>query len=91
MTVKEFMTLWADDVSMVIYQEPIMEIDKCSHLVRRQSGSVDMLINSNQNYLDFDIVNLQDDDGRIVIVCRANKEQEQRIIETNKGRHYAKV
>lgn len=83
MTVKEFMALWVDNVSMAIYQEPIAGIDKSSHLVRRQSGSVDMLINSNQNYLDFNVVNLQDDDGVIVVVCRANQEQEQRTIKAH--------
>ncbi len=80
MTVREFMSLWVDDVSMVVYQEPIKAIDKCKDLIRRQSGSVDVLINSNQNYLDFEIVNLQDDGGRIVIVCKANEEQERRTI-----------
>ena len=84
MTVKEFMSLWIDDVNMVVYQEPIKEIDNCKDLVRRQSGSVDVLINSNQNYLDFEIVNLQDDDGRIVVVCKANKEQEERTIRAYK-------
>lgn len=84
MTVREFMSLWVDDVSMVVYQESIKEIDRCKDLVHRQSGSVDMLINSNQNYLDFEIVNFQDDDGGIVIVCKANKEQEQKTIRAHR-------
>lgn len=81
MTVREFMSLWIDDVSIVVYQEPIKEIDKCKDLVRRQSGSVYVLLDSNQNYLDFEIVNFQYDDGRIVIVCKANEEQKRRTIE----------
>jgi len=85
MTVREFMSLWVDDVSMVVYQIPIKEIDKNTSLVRRQSGNVDVLINSNQNYLDFEIVNLQDDNGRIVITCKANKEQARKTIEAYKS------
>lgn len=80
MKVREFMELWADDISIKVYQEPIKQIDKRGGLVCRQVGSINVLINSNQNYLDFDIVNLQYDDGLIIIVCKANKEQEQRTI-----------
>ena len=90
MTVREFMSLWVDDVDMVVYQTPIKEIDKNTSLVRRQSGSVDVLINSNQNYLDFEIVNLQDDDGRIVITCKANKEQTRKTIEAYKTKNSLK-
>lgn len=39
-----------------------------------------MLLNSNQNYLDFEIENLQNDDGLIIIVCKASEEQEQKTI-----------
>ena len=84
MKVREFMALWMDDVSIKVYQEPIKQIDKSGGLVHRQTGSVDVLIDSNQNYLDFDIVNLQYDDGLIIIVCKANKEQEQRTINAYK-------
>lgn len=80
MTVREFMSMWVDDISMKIYQRPIKKIDKCDDLVLRQTGSIDVLINSNQNYLDFEIESLMDDDGRIVVICKANKEQEQRTI-----------
>ena len=80
MTVREFMSMWVDNISMKIYQRPIKKIDKCDDLVLRQTGSTDVLINSNQNYLDFEIESLMDDDGRIVVICKANKEQEQRTI-----------
>lgn len=86
MTVREFMALWVDDVSMKVYQVPIKEIDKCEELVHRQTGSVDVLINSNQTYLDFEIQNLQYDDGLIIVVCKANSEQKQRIINSHKHR-----
>ena len=84
MKVREFMALWVDDISIKIYQEPIKQIDKIGGLVHRQTGNVNMLINSNQNYLDFDIVNLQYDDGLIIVVCKVNKEQEQRTINAYK-------
>ena len=86
MTVREFMALWVDNVSMRVYQEPIKEIDIYPDLVCRQTGSVDVLISSNQNYLDFEISNLQYDDGVIVIVCKANEEQKQKIISSHKYR-----
>lgn len=80
MKVREFMELWVDNVDLKVYQEPIKQIDKNVRLVLRQIGSVNVLLDSNQNYLDFDIVNLQYDDGFIIVVCRANKEQEQKTI-----------
>lgn len=85
MTVREFMSMWVDDISMKVYQRPIKKIDKCNDLVPRQTGSIDVLINSNQNYLDFEIEYLMDDDGLIVVVCKANEEQEQRTIEAYKS------
>jgi len=84
MTVRKFMALWVDNVNMKVYQTPIKEIDKCTDLVCRQTGSVDVLINSNQNYLDFEILNLQYEDGLIVVVCEANEEQKQKIISSHK-------
>ena len=87
MTVREFMSWWVDNVSMRVYQEPIKEIDIYPDFICRQTGSVDVLIRINQNYLDFEIVNLQDDNGVIVIVCKANEEQKQRIINSHKYGH----
>ena len=86
MTVREFMALWVDNVSMRVYQEPIKEIDIYPDLVCRQTGSVDVLINSGQNYLDFEILNLQFDNGLIIVVCKANEEQIQEIINSYKCR-----
>ena len=84
MTVREFLALWVVNVSIRVYQEPIEEIDKYPDLICRQAGSVNVLINSNQNYLDFEISNLQLDDGVIVIICAANEEQKQKIISSYK-------
>lgn len=85
MTVKEFMSMWVDDISIKVYQKPIKKIDKCDDLVCRQTGSIDVLLNSNQNYLDFEIEYLMEDDGLIIVVCMANEEQEQKIIDGHKG------
>ena len=87
MTVREFMALWVDSVGMRVYQKPIKEIDKYPDLICRQTGSVDVLINSNQNYLNFEILNVQYDDGLIIIVCEANEKQKQRIINSHKYRY----
>ena len=76
MTVREFMAMWVDDISIKVYQRPIKEIDKCDALIHRQTGSIDVLINSNQNYLDFEVEYLMQDDDLIIVVCKANKEQE---------------
>lgn len=85
MTVREFMAMWADDISMKVYQRPIKKIDKCDDLVHRQTGSIDVLINSNQNYLDFEVEYLMQDDDLIIVVCKANKEQEQRTVDAYKS------
>lgn len=86
MTVREFMAVWADNVSMRVYQVPIKEIDRCSDLVCRQTGTIDVLINSNQNYLDFEIQSVQEDHGLIIVVCEANKEQKQKTINAYKSK-----
>lgn len=85
MTVREFMEVWADNISIKVYQTPIKAIDKCNDLVHRQTGSVDVLLDSNQNYLDFNLDYALEDDGLIIVVCTANKEQEQRTINAHKG------
>ncbi len=85
MTVREFLSLWVDNISVKIYQVPIKEIDKCSDLVHRQTATVDIMINSNQNFLDFNIENLQMDDDLIVVVCKANSEQAAKTIHAYKS------
>lgn len=86
MTVREFMAVWVDNVSMRVYQVPIKEIDSCSDLVCRQTGTIDVLINSNQNYLDFEIQSVREDHGLIIVVCEANEEQEQKTINAYKSK-----
>ena len=80
MTVREFLKLWADNIDVKVYQVPIKEIDRSSALVCRQIADVATLLDSNQNYLDFNIVNLQMDDDLPCVVCKADDEQSKKTI-----------
>lgn len=80
MIVKDFLKLWVDNVTIKVYQMPILKIDKNPSLVHRQTADIDTMINSNQNFLDFEIENLQMDQDLIIVVCKANEEQEKRTI-----------
>ena len=86
MTVREFLNLWADNIGVRIYQVPIKEIDKSSALVCRQTADVATLLESNQNFLDFNIENLQMDYDLLCVVCNASDEQAQKIISAYNGR-----
>lgn len=82
MTVREFLKLWVDNIDVRIYQFPIKKIDRSSALVCRQTADVATLLNSNQNYLDFNIENLQMNDDLLCVVCKANDEQSKKIIDS---------
>ena len=64
-----------------VYQVPIKEIDSCKELIKRYQGEISVSLNSNQNYLDFEVEHYYYDSGYLVVVCKANEEQEQRTIE----------
>lgn len=85
MTVREFLKLWVDNITIKVYQRPIWKIDHNSNCVHRQTADINTMINSNQNYLDFEIDNLQMDQDLIIVVCKANKEQEERTIRAYRG------
>jgi hypothetical protein len=59
---------------------PIKEIDSCKELVKRYQGEIKVSINSNQNYLDFEVKHFYHDNGYLIVVCEANEEQKQRTI-----------
>lgn len=82
MTVREFLKLWVDNIDVRVYQFPIKKIDRSSALVCRQTADVATLLNSNQNYLDFNIENLQMNDDLLCVVCKANDEQSKKIIDS---------
>lgn len=68
MTVREFLVPWVDDESFKVYQYRFK--NNKSETVHLQSGSVDTLVNSGQAYLDCKIMNLQNDEGIIIITCK---------------------
>lgn len=83
MTVKQ---LLSNNLSLEIkvFQVPIKEIDSNVSLVKRYQGEISVALNSNQNYLDFEVEYLYHDNGYLVIICKANKEQEQKTINAYK-------
>ena len=78
MTVREFLKLWADSIGVKVCQIPIKKIDR---LVCRQIADVDTLLDSNQNYLDFNIESLQMDNDLLCVVCsKASDKQSKKTI-----------
>lgn len=89
MTVRDFLRAWSNYVSINVYQRSIKEISGNDYsLIFRQAGDVRTLLATNQNYLEFEVEYCKQDFDVIVIVCKANKEQEQKTIETYKGDYY---
>ena len=85
MNVKEFLKNIDYNAEIKVFQEPIKEIDSCPALVKRYQGKVIIALDSNQNYLNFEIRNWYKDDGYFVFICKANKEQEKAIIDAYKS------
>jgi hypothetical protein len=81
MIVKEFLALWADNPSIKIMQMPIKKIDKISDPVHRQTALVSELLESNQNYLDFEIAYFLMDDDLLIVVCKAKEEQARKTVD----------
>lgn len=79
MIVRELLNNYAE-CEVEVYQVSIKEIDSCEELVKRYQGEVSVSLNSNQNYLDFEVVNYCHHNRCLVVVCEANKEQEQKTI-----------
>ena len=80
MTVKQLLSNKLTSLEIKVFQVPIKEIDNSVGLVRRYQGEISVALNSNQNYLDFEVEYLYHDNGYLVIICKANKEQEQKTI-----------
>ena len=79
MTVRELLNNQTER-EVKVYQVPIKDIDSCKELVMRYQGEISVSLDSNQNYLDFEVEHYYHDNGYLVVVCKANKEQEQRTI-----------
>ena len=87
MTVKELLND-KTECEIKIYQVPIKEIDSCKELVKRYQGEISVSLNSNQNYLNFEVEHYYHDNGYLVVVCKANKEQERKTINVYKSKAY---
>lgn len=85
MNVKDFLTKQIDSIEIVIYQIPIKEIDTCKNLVRRYQGNIRTSLESNQNYLDFEVKQFYHNNGFLIIVCEANEMQRQITIERHRA------
>ena len=83
MKVKEFLEKQLD-CEIKIYQLPIKEIDSCKELVRRYQGNIKVSINSNQNYLNYEMLHYYHDNGYLIVICEADEEQKQRTINAHK-------
>lgn len=81
LTVRQFLELWSDNISVRVLQIPIQKISKGDRsLIHRQTDFVNTLLNSGANYLDFQVVNLQMDFDLICVTCKANDEQAAKTI-----------
>lgn len=79
MTVKQLLSNKLS-LEIKVFQVPIKEIENNVGLVRRYQGEISVALNSNQNYLDFEVEYLYHDNGYLVIICKANEKQERRTI-----------
>lgn len=85
MKVREFLEKQTD-CEIKVYQVPIKEIDSCKELVKRYQGEIKVSVNSNQNYLDFEVKHFYHDNGYLIVICEANEEQKQRTIKAYKNK-----
>lgn len=70
MTVREFLSKWIDNVSIKIMQIPDTKNKKESKApVYIQTDTVDVLLNSNKDFLDYEINNFQMDNDLLIVVC----------------------
>lgn len=78
--VKDVLRLVPAGTVVKVFQTPIARIDACHEPVLRGYGDVQTLRESNQNYLKFEAIKLYQDSGIIAVLCKANAEQETKII-----------
>ena len=87
MTVRELLN---DQIEceIKVYQVSIKEIDSCKELVKRYQGEISVSLSSSQNYLNFEVEHYYHDNGYLVVICKANKEQEQKTINSYRSKAY---
>lgn len=79
-------------VDVVIWQDPIKEIDSCPDLVRRYFGELNMCMDSNQNFLkygvfDYHCVPRGEQKVRLVLRALPNKAQIEDTINAYRNRN----
>ena len=84
MLVRELLEKRKNDENIKVFQVPIKEIDTCEELVKRYEGDREVSLSSNQNYLSFVVLHYYHDNGFLIVIGKANKEQENRIIVAHK-------
>ena len=65
MKVKDFLNLWFDDISFKVYEKLIPS----NTLVHRQTNSISNLLNSNEKFLEYEVIGLQMNNDLIVMTC----------------------
>ena len=71
-----------------IYQLPIQLIDPCPDPVCRYRGPIKTCLESNQNFLEFEVCKYKIFNNKVLIICKANIEQERRTIDAYRSRPY---
>ena len=64
MSIREFLSLWVDNISIKVYSASNIEHD----LTHCQTGTVEVLINSDKDFLDYYVESLQLDGDLIIVV-----------------------
>lgn len=71
-----------------IHQLPIPLIDSCPDPVCRYRGPIRNCLESNQNFLEFEVRKYGIFDNKILIICKANAKQERHTIDAYRSRPY---
>lgn len=66
MTLRQYLSLWTDNVSMKLYTH---ETKGLKHI---ETDTVDNLIDSDKEFLNYEIDNLQMDDDLLVVILNKN-------------------
>ena len=76
MKTKDVLSVMRPGTVVNIYQMPIERIDRSGAEVCRQVGEITYVLGSGQNFLEFDVVLIEQRGGLMTIVCKANPSQE---------------
>lgn len=79
-TVREIVELIPSGTMVKVFQTPIARIDSAGDPVLRSYADRDTVLGNNQNFHDFEAEKLYQDGDILAILCKASKEQEDRIV-----------